>query len=226
MLALDEGAPFLVDRARCQASREFPRVWDADGLRQAGQLTDEVAGMVVAAAEAGLEPRGLVLVEHRDPVDDRRERLCLIVYSPRLVRIGAPRRRFGRPARAARPRLVLVADGSGDVRWWDSSTAGGSLDATDLPLSDELRRELEWLRDAFAEVAGDGGTLHGFDLLEHDWGRSALEARAAALWRRARSELGRQYAVGFLGSHMRRPIWSPDELREDEDDDPESDIPF
>lgn len=54
--------------------------------------------------------------------------------------------------------------------------------------------------------------------MESDWEREALQSRAEALWRRARSELGRRYAVGFLGAGMRRPLWSPAEL-DDEDDD-------
>ena len=56
-----------------------------------------------------------------------------------------------------------------------------------------------------------------FDSMEPAWGHEALQTKAQALWRRARSELGRRYAIGFLGAEMRRPLWSPDEL-DDEDD--------
>ena len=194
-------------------------VWDAECLRQAGRLPAHAAEMVSAAVEFGLEQRGLVLVENRAAADDRRERLCLLVYPPSLVRVRIPAGlRVRRPARSSRPRLVLVADGSGEVRWWDPSGTAGPLEASDVGLSPALGAELERLRERFAELAGEGEGRRGFERVELDWEREALNAKAAELWARARAELGRQYAIGFLGSGMRRPVWSPAELTGDDDE--------
>jgi len=203
-------------------------VWDDDELRQAGTLPEETAAVVCAAAQAGLEHRALVLWELRSSCDDRRERIGLLVFAPALVRVENPRSslRIQRPARPSRPRLVLVADGSGEVRWWDPSASSGPLRAGDLPLSQELRQDLDGLRDAFAQLASDDNDVRGFERVECDWERDALRAKAEALWRRARTELGRRYAVGFLGSGMRRPVWSPSELTNDDDDESPYDIPF
>lgn len=202
-------------------------VWDAECTRQGGMLPQKVGAVVSAGEEIGLDHRGLVLSEHRSARDDRRERLGLLVYSPALVRVAIPRdAHIDRPARASRRRLVLVADESGDVRWWDPSVTGGPLEAGDLPFSQELRGELERLRDDFAALSVDADDQHGFDRIASDWEREALEEKAAALWRRARSELGRRYAVGFLGSGMKRPLWSPGQRSGDGNADDEMDIPF
>ena len=193
-------------------------VWDAEGLRQASTLPAHAGELVSAAVESGLEQRGLVLVENRAAADDRRERLCLLVYSPALVRVRIPANpRVERPARPARPRLVLVADEAGEVRWWDPSGSAGPLEASDVGLSPALRAELERLRDRFAELAGEGEDRRGFERVELDWEREALNAKARELWERARRELGRRYAIGFLGSGMRRPVWSPSELTGDDE---------
>lgn len=194
-------------------------VWDAESLRQAGTLPQHAADVVSAAVDSGLEQSGLLLVEHRAAADDRRERLCLLVHSPALVRVRIPADlRVERPPRPSRPRLVLVADGSGEVRWWDPSGDAGPLEAGDVGLSPALSGELERLRERFAALAGDGDERRGFERVELDWEREALNSKAADLWERARSELGRRYAIGFLGSGMRRPVWSPAELTDDEDE--------
>lgn len=191
-------------------------VWDADGLRQAGTLACSAGRIVRAGLEAGLEPRALVLMERRTAHEDRRDDIVLLTYSPALVRIAIPRSaRVERPVRAKRPRLILAAGPSGDVRWWDPSGHNGPLPAGELPLSPELRRDLVRLRDAYAAVADEDDERRGFDRVEADWERQELDGQAAALWRRARAELGQRYAVGFLGSGMRRPVWSPSELDDD-----------
>lgn len=193
-------------------------VWDDDELRQAGTLPYTAAAVVSAGAQAGLEQRGLVLSELRAARDDRREALCLLVYAPALVSVKVPRTLdVKRPVRPSRPRLVLVADTCGDVRWWDPSATSGPLEAGDLPLSEELRHELERLRDAFAVLAADGDEARGVERVEADWERDALQSKAETLWRRARAELGRRYAVGYLGTGMRRPVWAPAELQDDDD---------
>ena len=200
-------------------------VWDAASLRQAGTLPAGPARVMSAALEHGLESRAVVLAEERSATDDRREGLQLFVFSRALVEVELPSEVFERPARPSRPRLVLVADGTGDVRWWDPSATRGPLAADELPMSPELTRDLERLRDAFAAMrAADGDEPRGLDRLESDWEREALDEQAATLWRRARSELGRRYAVGFLGAGMRRPVWSPAELDDDSDGDVE--VPF
>ena len=217
----DPGRPVrvIVDRDEDEVG-----VWDDDGLRQAGTLPPSAGRRVQAALDAGLEPRALVLMEQRTAHEDRRDEAVVLVYSPALVRVTAPRnRRVERPARASRPRLVLVAGPSGDVRWWDPAGHNGPLPAGELPLSPELRRDLVRLRDAYAELAEEDDERHGFERIEADWERQELDGQAAALWRRARAELNRRYAVGFLGSGMRRPVWSPSEL---EGDDASVDIPF
>ena len=193
-------------------------VWDDDELRQAGTLPHTASAVVSAGAQAGLEQRALVLCELRAARDDRREALCLLVYAPALVSVKVPRTlNVKRPVRPSRPRLVLVADTSGDVRWWDPSATNGPLEAGDLPLSEELRHELDRLRDAFAVLAAEGDEARGVERVEADWERDALQGKAQALWRRARAELGRRYAVGYLGTGMRRPVWAPAELQDDDD---------
>ena len=52
--------------------------------------------------------------------------------------------------------------------------------------------------------------------------RSSLDARMRELWRRARAELGRSYAIGLLGPGMTRPGVDPERRGRGRDDD----IPF
>lgn len=195
-------------------------IWAQDESKQCGRLTARSAARVTAAGENGLAQRALVLSEARLAADDRRERIELLIYSPALVQVDPPARpAMPRPERVARPRLVLVADGTGELRWWDPSGSQGPIAAEELALSPELRKDLRDLRVALAgaaeQVEPEG---HGFDRLEAEWERQELQDRSATVWRRARDEVGRRYAVGFLGAGMRRPVWSPSELEEDEDE--------
>lgn len=160
-----------------------------------------------------------MVCENRAVIDDRREGLALLVYSPALLDVEVPAERVARPVRPRRPRLVLVADGKGEVRWWDPSATRGPLAAEDLPLSPELREELRRLRAAHAELRNKGEAMpRGLDRLDFAWERAALDSQAAAVWRRARSELGRDFAVGFMGIGMARPVWSPSDLEDDDSD--------
>jgi hypothetical protein len=201
--------------------------WDAGGTRRAGSLPYRAAGMAAAALEQGLGVVALALAEHRLRADDRRVGLSLLVHAPALVRVHglpetepAPARRRSRPPR--RRRLVLVADGLSDPRWWDPSGRGGPLDLDDLPLSGGLVDDLRSLSAEYARVAGGDAPADALDAIERDGYRSALDHRLRQLWSRARDELGRRYAVGLLGPGMARPAWSPD----DPSDDADADIPF
>lgn len=55
--------------------------------------------------------------------------------------------------------------------------------------------------------------------MELDWDRNSFTGQAVSLWQRVRAELGRDYAVGFLGPGMDRPVWSPAELGDEHEDD-------
>lgn len=200
-------------------------VWDPEALRRGGSLLDRAAAVVDAAIECGLSQTALVLTEDRNSEDDRREGLDLLVFHEGFVEVDtAAVPSFKRPVRPARPRLVLVADGSGDVRWWDPSAEAGPIAADDLPMSADLTRAMQRLRTAYAELEAEKDPdKRGFERFEAALDRAALDEQAATLWKRARAELGRRFAVGFLGSGMERPVWSPDEL---DDDDAETDIPF
>ena len=85
-------------------------------------------------------------------------------------------------------------------------------------MPEELARALRELRAAYAELQAESGPeRRGFERFESELDRCSLDERAAALWRRARTELGREYAIGFLGSGMERPVWSPEQLDESDD---------
>jgi hypothetical protein len=200
-------------------------VWDADELRLGGSLIDRAAEIVTAAVDCGLEQTAIVLTEDRAADDDRRNGLDLVVFHAGFVEIDvSAAASFERPARRSRPRLVLVADGRGDVRWWDPSASTGPIAADALPMSAELRRDLEGLRASYEELADSAGEARGFDRIDMSIERYSLNERATALWKRARTELGRRFAIGFLGAGMERPVWSPSELSDDDEDD--DGIPF
>jgi hypothetical protein len=119
-------------------------VWDLDGLRQAGELPGGTDAMVTAALEQGLAMEALVLREDRERLDHRRTGLTLLVFSPAFVAIeGLDDLVYSPPRAGGRPRLVLFADGTGDVCWWDPSGAGGPVDVDAVPVSAELREALE-----------------------------------------------------------------------------------
>lgn len=196
-------------------------VWDGDELRRAGSLLDRAAEVVEAAIGFGLEQMAVVLTEDREAYDDRRSGLDLFVFSPAFVQVDmGPASSFARPPMRSRPRLVLVADGKGEVRWWDPSASTGPVAADGLPMSAELRRDLVGLRESFGELVEDAAEARGFDRIDVSIERSVLNEQAQALWKRARVELGRRFAVGFLGAGMERPVWSPGELAD------EDEVPF
>ena len=196
-------------------------VWDPEGLRKAGELPGNTDAAVTAALEQGLPMEALVLWEERERLDRRRTGLTLLVHSPAFVAVeGLDALVYTPPPVAGRPRLVLFADGSGDVRWWDPSGSGGPVDVDAVPVSDELREALERLREDCAELQARAavGADDGYDRLDQRAEHEGLEEDARELWLRARRELARRFAVGFLGRGMTRPMWSPDELDADDDD--------
>ncbi len=200
-------------------------VWDDDGLHRAGCLSDRSALIAAAAMEYGLAQSALILTEDRTPEDGRREGLDLLVFHDAFVQVdtAAVAGGFLRPERQVRPRLVLVADGTDDVRWWDPAATAGPIAADDLPMSADLTRAMQRLRAGYADLQQeDGDERRGLERFEAALDRHTLDEQAAALWRRARAELGRRYAIGFLGTGMERPVWSPEEL----EDEYESEIPF
>lgn len=198
------------------------RVLDADGVLEAGELTGGAEELAAAGLDHGMGTRAIALAETRLVAEQRRVGLEVLVYSPGLVAVGnEPRSRFMRPERPGRTRVVLYADGTPDVRWWDPAGTGGPTELLDLPVSDELAAELSALRDGYAKLGEDDD-----EVCFEAWDREALDERARDLWRRARFELGRRYVVGFLGPNMRRAVWSPRELDDDEVDELVEDTEF
>jgi hypothetical protein len=201
-------------------------VWDAEGRRRAGHLDFRAAAEVAAATDAGLAVGAVVLTEDRLRVDDRRCGLEVLVHAPAFVRVEpgvaeAVAPPVTRP-RHVRERVVLVADGSSELRWWDPSGRGGPMDLGQLPLSSELLADLERLSAEYAALDDadlTGGAADGF---ERQLYRSSLDARMCGLWQRARADLGRSYAIGLLGPGMTSPAWSPGEAGAPAADD----IPF
>ena len=198
-------------------------VWDVDSVRQGGELPGGIDVVATAAIEHGLQLEAVALWEERDRFEERRVGLTALVYAPSFVRLeGLDEIEYARPQANGRGRLVLFADGSGDVRWWDPAGAGGPLELGDVPVSGELAADLERLRSDYGDVADRArvGSATGYDRFEDDVERAELERRARLLWQRARREIGRRLVLGYLGQDMERPVWSPAELTAaDEDDD-------
>jgi hypothetical protein len=198
-------------------------VWDADGIRRAGLIHYEQANVLAAGAQAGLAIEAVVLREERAVLDDRRVDLALFVHAPAIVRVDVPPEAATppHPRPAIRSRVVLVADGSGELRFWDPAGSGGPIAVDELPLSSELVAEFERLSSAFDRVAAqvDDVPSDPMEGVERVWLRASLQARTRALWARARTELGRSYAIGLLAPGMSRPVWDSGEPAEDDEDD-------
>src|SRR4051794_25513270 len=212
----DPGRRVRLERELDEDDEPVVGVWDADGVRRAGRLfdSDPDVATVLAAEERGLAPEGIVVIEHRTPGEDRRVGALVFVHSPALVAVEIPTGfAIERPARQARRRVVLLAD-RGDVRFWDPAAAAGPVEPQELPISPELAAELQKIRKAYRALAKKGGDGPPFEHPELAWMREQLDERTATLWRRVRRELGRRYAVGFLGPGMERPVWSPGELQQ------------
>lgn len=196
-------------------SHDEVAIWDAEEIRRPGTLTTSYEHAARAALDHGLPLRAVALQELRDVVDESRVGLRVLLFSPAFVTIAPASPLPARPARPPRPRLVLLADGTADVRWWDPSGAAGPLRAEEVPVSEELAERLAALRRGFAQLHDapperSNPFSRGLRMRE-------LEAEAIQLWRRARSELGRDFVVGFMGPGMNAPRWDP---RIPADDDP------
>jgi hypothetical protein len=200
-------------------------IWDAAELHCAGILPFQVAGRVAAALDHGLDIQLFSLEESRTALDDRRVGLRVLVSSTSMVRIKHPKHaRAIRPARRVRQRVVLLADGRGRIRWWDPSGASGPAEITQMPVSSHLQAELDRLGREFETLCQRAQESQGgLSRMVLDGDRAAFTERALELWKRVRAELTRDYAVGFVGPGMERPIWSPSEMSYDGDD---VEIPF
>ena len=199
---------------------EVVAVWDADGRYRAGTVHYRLAARIAAAQDHGLELQALLLTETRTRRDDRRCGLSMLIAPAALVTIDVTAASTAPQRRPTRPRLVLVADGRADLRWWDPSASAGPIPLADVPVSADLSTELARLGKAYAAVKPlEDDAEDPFEALETGWARDALHARVRAVWTRARAELGRSYAVGLLAPGMSRPAWSPGELDDDEEDD-------
>ena len=196
-------------------------LWDASGVARAGTFAFARGCPMVAALDHGLDLRGLVLSEEVTASNGRRACLEVLVYSPGFVRVDVPDDLvLPRPVREPQTRIVLLADGESPVGFWDPSGSAGPASPADLPLSPPLAEALVTLRAGYEQLAQRTGEADdGFAQMEGLWARGALDHKASVLWRRARLELGRRYAVGFQGPGMPTPVWSPDELCADEDSD-------
>lgn len=192
-------------------------VWDSEGVRRAGMLHEGPAAVFRAGLDVGLERKAIVLSEDRSDDEGRRDGLDLVIFHPAFVELDTSAvADFTRPTRTARPRLVLVADGTGDVRWWDPSATTGPVGADGLPMSVDLLAAMRQLRTDYAKLRAEAeDDPRGFERFELEMERQALDGQANALWRRARAELGRRFTVGFLGAGMEHPVWSPAEVEED-----------
>jgi hypothetical protein len=208
-LLLEQGAIEPVDEVG---------VWDAERIRRLGSLNGEVDALMSAGLAHGLPLEALSLHEMRDVHDDRRSSLQILIYSPAMVAVdvSAPQL-LERPVRPTRRRLVLLADETGGLRWWDPAGDNGPVEACELPMSQELAGAFERLDREFvafaAEAAHDDASA-----FERVWARQGLLAEAHRLWLRARVELGLRYVVGFLGPEMDEPIWSPQEVEAEDDE--------
>jgi hypothetical protein len=195
-------------------------VWDAEGVRRGGAVHYETAAVVSAALEAGLEVEAVVLTEDRTRVDDRRTCISLLVHARVLVTVETAVAETAPPVRRVGPvreRVVLVADGTAEPRWWDPAGRRGPMDLDRVPLSPRLLADLRATTAAYALVSDDDAPADAVDGFERELYRESLAARMRELWKRARAELGRTYAIGLLGPGMTHPEWTPSD--DDDDDD-------
>jgi len=201
-------------------------VWDAERVRRAGVLPFRRDCALVAAIDHGLMLEAVVLREFLDASDLQRQTIDVFVHARAFVHVEVPDEfAVDRPQRQSPRRVVLLADGSGEVGFWDAAGDAGPAGPDDLPLSGSLATELKRLRAKYCELAQGDDDATGMEEMERGWTRESLDHRATILWRRARQELGRRYAVGFQGPGMEKPVWSPQDLV-DQDDDEYSDMPF
>ena len=136
---------------------EVVGVWDTEQVRCAGLLPSESAAQVAAALEQGIDIDLLAISEERAVLDDRRVSLDVLVFCRATVEVAHdPSAHVMRPQRPVRRRVVLFADTDGDLRWWDASAASGPADITELPVSQELRRELQRLAQVLRQARQAG----------------------------------------------------------------------
>ena len=223
--AFEPGMPVcLVREGTDDDGDEVFGLWDREEVRRAGTLDYGTAARVAASIDHGLAVEALILSEIRARSDDRRAGIAIFVYAPALISVdiaaGGP---LQRPRTRTRPRLVLIAEESSGLRWWDPSGSAGPIDLEAVPVSASLAEELRDLATAFENASDTPDEPDFGDDMESAWQDHVLDNRTRATWARVRRELGRRYAVGLMLRGMSRPAWSPEELSDSDADD---DIPF
>jgi hypothetical protein len=195
-------------------------VWSADGVRLAGTVHGALGAQAAAALDVGVPFTARVLSEDCGVHDGVRRGITLVAGPATSLSVTVEDGAVLRPARTNRPRLVLIADGSGEVDLWDPSGRQGPVSATAaLPLSPELRARLAGLQHALAASRTGEEVRVGAERVMAEWEDEGLDAEALLIWQRLRAELGRRCEVGFLGRGMERPIWDLDEAAPDPDED-------
>ena len=104
--------------------------------------------------------------------------------------------------------IVLSPDWNSSL-WWHDAEGCGLADASTLPLSDELRRNLddyyEWWSELYLPKEQDYIPVSSLD-----W--HLLDERGFELWQRLRVELGGKYHVHFRSHEFKETFENPEQF--------------
>ena len=193
-------------------------VWSADGVRHAGAVGGAEGAQLAAALEVGVELVAHVLCEWADLRTGERSAVDVVAGPRAQLGLAVPAGEAPlRPARTARRRLVLIADGEAALDLWDPAGDHGPVDPAQVGLSPELQRRVARLRAAFARRPPADEVRVGLDRLRARWTEEELTDESTLVWRQLRAELHQRFDVGFLGPGMAEPAWDPADLEEDDD---------